>query len=451
MSQFSNFAAFTSSQYVTVNYSFEPISEFIELLNKLYQTYQGDLQKEICRSFKDVLNIYLGGREPDDDNLHNIFNMCRSSGYHNVVFMDTAKRLYELVKNHIDFPNVLKRIFEKLQGELDGNIAILCRDSSDWKTFELIADASLLNRMISVSPKQLRLGYIDCPLVIIAPSYWFKELLPFPSSAITYIIQPQGFASPYFKNDIFDGVEASSLWTSRKYFPSTDKMEIYIESPVGYKKETTQTENLSGLLTELSHQKPPIFTREIKSISGQIEHIEINRRYLTVNKDGGLIVQSFDEDDELGECSYIVSNIDYSDLSDDDVNRHLREHMESWKAPLRSYHQPYNLPRVLESFGAKHAKSYNIKNWMRKDTIRPSNDDDFIALLKFAQIPEEEFPTYFSLAKNIISNCISIGHRKSEISRELVANELRKRLNENQVLPPILNVGVIKVSILALG
>lgn len=451
MSQFSSFAAFTSPKFVTVNYSFDPISEFIELLDKLYQIYEGDMQKEICRSFKDLLNRYLGGRKPDECDLHNILNMCKSADIQNVAFKATAKRLYQLAKNHIDFPYVLKEIFEKFQAKLDENIAILCRDISDWKTFESIASASLLNRTISVSPKQLRLGYVDCPVVVIAPSYWFKELLPFPSSEITYIIQPQGFAAPYFKNDIFDGIEGGSLWTSKKSLPSTDKMEIYIASPKGYKNEAMQTKNFSVLLAELNQQQPTIYTREIKNILGQIEYIEINRRYLTINKKGDLIVQSFDENDEFGEYSYIVSDIDYSELSDDDVNRQLRELMESWKVPLRSYYQPFDLPRVLTSLGATHAKSNNIKNWMKKDTIRPHDDDDFIALLKLAKIPEEEFQKYFSLAKNIISNCISTGHRKSEISRELVENELRKRLYNNQQLPPMLKVGVIKVSILILG
>ena len=142
---------------------------------------------------------------------------------------------------------------------------------------------------------------------------------------------------------------------------------------------------------------------------------------------------------------------DNPEMSDDDVNIELRRHMESWKVPLREYYQPYELPRILTSLGAKNAKDYNIKNWQKQDTIRPKDDDDFKALLKFADIPEVEFPAFFGLAKNIRSNCISIGHRKSEVSREIVAKELRKRLQHQDTLPSSFNVGKIKASILVVG
>lgn len=451
MNHIANLSNFTLSRLTTVSYHYEPISEYISLLDKLYKSSEGAPQKEvICRKFKEVLNRYLGGREQNEEHLQNILDLCKKGGFAKLEFLELSRRLYQLATKYINIDSVLESIFEELQNKINGDVAVLCRDISDWEQFKSNSNCLLLNNATPVYPKQLRKKYVNIPLIIIAPAYWLNELLSFPNSESTFIIQPQGLPKPNISRDIFDCTGGANLWTSKNIAPFVDTMEVLIPSPINYKKEFFEESDNSILLTEMAKYQSIVFTKEVKDALGNIEYLDTNRKYLTVNKDGGVGTNSFDEDDELNEFSYIVREIDYSKLSDDDVNSQLRTYMEAWKKPLRDYPHPFELSNVLKTFGARNAKNYNIRNWMRKDTIRPSDDNDFTSLLKFAQISKEEFPTYISLAKTIRSNCISIGQKKSEISRELVAKELRCKLQQNDKLPSILHIGTIKASILAL-
>ncbi|RJE76479.1 hypothetical protein BGP78_12670 [Pseudoalteromonas sp. MSK9-3] len=451
MNQVANFATFTSSELVNLNYSYEPITEYIELLNYLYQSSETDIQKHTCSKYKNILNDYLGGREPQEEELKSILEKRKHFGSDKGAFYVAAKRLYQLVKSYIEVKVVLQNCLNEILNSINGDIVILCKKPDDQDFLgSLICDANK-SRVGFVFPRQLRNHYITCTLVIIAPSYWFKELLAYPCSASTLVVQPENLPPSVVKHDIFDGVGGESLWTSKKHNPSIQNRRLLLPSPPNYKREEKKENSLSDLVNELSRMQPSIFTREIKSVTGQVALIEVNRKYLTVDQYGVLKLRPFLEDDELDDCKYIVNEIDHSEMSDDDVNMELRRQMESWKVPLREYYQPYELPRLLTSLGAKHAKDYNINNWKKKDTIRPKDDDDFKALLKFADIPEVEFPAFFNLAKDILSNCISIGHKKSEVSREIIAKELRKRLQHQDTLPSSFNVGKIKASILVVG
>lgn len=451
MNNVSIFPAFTSSELIALNYSYAPLTEFTELLNDIYQSSDTDIQRQTCIKFKNLLNGYLGGREPTEKQLQSIHMHKRHFGSVGSLFYETAKRLYKLAKNDIELKVILKSCLNEVSSKVNGKIAVLFRNIDDKLFLESIVNDSDIRGVEFVAPKQLRNGYLNCPLVIIAPSYWFKELLSFPCSQTTFVIQPKNLSATVPTNDVFDGIGGVTFWTSKKETPHCQEIELLVPSQTDYERTEKKESKLSELVQELKHMQPSVFTREVKIAEGLTELIEINRKYITVDRYGSLKLRSFSDEDVFDDCSYIVNEIDYSELSDDDVNIQLRIQMESWKAPLREYCQPYDLPSILASLGAKNAKDYNIKNWKKKDTIRPKDDDDYIALLKFAQIPEEEFSIFFSLAKNIRSNCISIGHRKSEVSRELVAKELRVHLQRQGYLPSKISVGKIKASILVLG
>lgn len=451
MNQIANFAAFTSSEVIRLNYSYDPITEYIELLNFLYQNSETDIQKQTCSKYKNILNGYLGGREPQEEELQSILEQRKHFGPDTGGFYIAAKRLYRLIKNCIEVRVVLQNCLNEIFNIVNGNIVLLCRKPEDQYFLDSLIDDDNKRRVGFVFPRQLRNNYITCTLVIIAPTYWYKELLAYPCSATTLVVQPENLPSSVLTQDIFDGVGGESLWTSKKCNPNIQSRRLSLPLPPNYKREELKEDNLSELVNELNRMHPSVFTREIKSVTGQIAFIEVNRKYLIVDQSGVLKLRPFLDNDELDDCKYIINEIDHSEMSDDDVNIELRRQMESWKVPLREYYQPYELPRILTSLGAKHAKDYNINNWKKKDTIRPKDDDDFKALLKFADIPEVEFSTFFNLAKSIRSNCISIGHRKSEVSREIVAKELRKRLQNQGTLPSSFNVGKIKASILVVG
>ncbi|AFV85991.1 hypothetical protein [Alteromonas mediterranea] len=451
MSQVANFATFTSPELVNLNYSYEPITEYIELLNYLYQSAETDIQKHTCSKYKNILNDYLGGREPQEEELKSILEQKKHFGPDKGSFYVAAKRLYKLIKSCIEVKIVLQNCLNEILNSINGNIVILCRKLEDQNFLESIICDDSKERVGYVFPRQLRNHYITCTLVIIAPSYWFKELLAYPCSHTTLVVQPENLPSSVVTNDVFDGVGGERLWTSKKNNPNVQNRRLLLPPPPNYEREETKQNSLSELVIELRRMQPTIFTREIKSLTGQVALIEVNRKYLVVDEYGVLKLRPFLDDDELDGCKYIVNEIDHSEMSDDDVNLELRKQMESWKSSLREYNRPFELPRILTSLGAKHAKDYNIKNWKKKDTIRPKDDDDFRALLKFADIPEVEYPFFFNLAKNIRSNCISMGHRKSEVSREIIAKELRKCLQQQDTLPSSFNVGKIKASILAVG
>ena len=451
MSQVTNFAPFEFPKLSVISYAYEPLIEYMALLDDLYKCYETDIQKNTCRKFKEILNRYLGGRKPTEDQLKSIYSNRKYFGTADSDFLVYSKRLYQLAKSYIDIDVVVVDCLLNILSRTNGKVAILTKEADFKTTFETQIDDALLARIEYISVRELKQNYLNFPILIFAPGYWLHEDLTYSCSEITYLIQPMNLPNPKLENSIFDGEGGMSLWTSPKVLPKVDNYNLNFPSPKDYKRKELKKEFSLSLLTELENNKPSLFSMEVIDASGNVEYIETHRKYITIDNKGELALLAFDDDSELHKYSYIVSDIDYSELSDDEVNQELRIQMDLWKKPLNSYSKQYELSDRLTALGAKNAKLINIKNWMKKDTIRPKSDDDFIALLRFAEIPEADFSTFFSLARNIRSNCISIGHKKSEISRELVAKELRKYIIQKDELPSRMSVGAIKISILALA
>ncbi len=202
-------------------------------------------------------------------------------------------------------------------------------------------------------------------------------------------------------------------------------------------------------LYELIGQQSHIYSCELLYYGGEVKRIQYNKSYITVNDMDSVSSKVINDSSDISNIKYIVTDIDYSMLSHEDINRELKNHMERWKLPIRSYFKPYELPNKLTELGAIKASSQNIKNWASPNTIAPKSREDYLAVLAFAGIvKEEEVSLFFRLARNIRGSSISIGHHKADIAKEIVKDEIVKKLSAGENLPNRLIVGNVKAEIL---
>ena len=121
------------------------------------------------------------------------------------------------------------------------------------------------------------------------------------------------------------------------------------------------------------------------------------------------------------------------------------------KNPLREYCRPYELPLLLKKLGAKKANENNIKYWLTEKSIAPKSKEDFIAVLKFANIIEDEqIEIYFKMASNMRSTSISLGHKKADLAKEIIKKEIMKLLKNSEPITDELCIGNLKAEILRL-
>jgi hypothetical protein len=106
------------------------------------------------------------------------------------------------------------------------------------------------------------------------------------------------------------------------------------------------------------------------------------------------------------------------------------------------------LPKQLKALGAKRANYQNIKNWGDPERIAPAYNEDFLAVLKFSGITnEQDIKSFFTLARKTRSESISLGHRKSDQTQEIIKNFLTSKINESSSLEKEYNIHGIKINI----
>lgn len=463
MAYISEFSLFNDCSLEIINFKYPPLVEYLNRMEELrYNCIDDDLKLSVYTKLKDGLNRILSGRPLQHsfcDELLDYFKQCGNHGLKRDFFDSGPKRLFRLLKNHIKLDKLLADVITEVLAQIPNDILyIYCSDENYWQF--IISNLSDQQR-VKVRPvnrKTVRHKYINGSLLIIGPAFWYSDFLSFPSAEFIFIAQPSGFHNPnILQRDILNGPNTVNLWAGNKSNISISKTDIDIKASDEYELESQESpehdnEYLPRLgksfVADITGVQSSINNTEVTDKYGRLNYVQLNRNYLTVTANGNIENLAFDEDEKFIEIKYIVTEIDHSQMTHADVDNELKVQMERWKKPLRDYMRPYELPNELKALGALKANSQNIRNWSRQDSIAPMYYEDFIAVLTFANIDRKEFDYFFRLAKLIRSKSISVGHKKSDISKEIVKKEIFNKLKAGEDLPDILKIGNIKAHIL---
>jgi hypothetical protein len=458
MSEISEFSNFSSSNIEIVNYSFPPLDEFFSLLNELkISSFNDELKTSVYTKFKEITNRLLSGRALDDDVVEKTleyFKKCNQAGLPIEFFQSSPKRLLKIVKDYFEIKVILQASMEAVIKKSPHDfIFVFCSDDKDWDVITSALSSEDSEKVRRINRQTIRHKYINHSLLIFGPAYWFSEFLSFPCAEKIFIVQPNGFSThKVIKRDIFSGPNNSNnLWTANKTNISITSMRIDVHPLKSYEKdrpkdadEITQTTLYSDIISVRSS----IDCSEVIDRDGFIKYVQLNKNYLTISLDGQIESTMFSGEDTFEDIGYIVSDIDYEGMTHEDVDNELKNQMERWKKPLRQHGLNQVLVNQLVTLGSVKANIQNVRNWSKKNSIAPLYGQDFTAVLLFSGIGKEEFPYFFKLAKIIRSKSISLGHKKSDISKEIVKKEILSRLSNNYTLPSLLTIGNIKAHII---
>jgi hypothetical protein len=458
MSEISEFSDFSSCSIEIVNYNFPPLDEFLLLLNELkISSFNDELKTTVYTKFKEITNRLLSGRALDDDVVERTlgyFKKCNQAGLPIDFFQSSPKRLLKIVKDYFEIKVILQAAIEAvIKKSPHDYIFVFCSDDKDWDVITSALSSENAEKVRRINRHTIRHKYINHSLLIFGPAYWFSEFLSFPCAEQIFIVQPNGFSThKVIKRDIFSGPNnANNLWTANKTNISITNMQIDVHPLKGYEKDRpkeidaiTQTTLYSDIISVRSS----IDSCEVIDKDGFIKYVQLNKNYLTISLDGRLGSSVFSGEETFEDIGYIVSDIDYEDMTHEDVDNELKSQMERWKTPLREYGLNQGLVNQLGTLGSIKANIQNVRNWSKKNSIAPMYSQDFIAVLSFSGIGKEEFSYFFKLAKIIRSKSISLGHKKSDISKEIVKKEISSRLSNNFSLPSLLTIGNIKAHII---
>jgi hypothetical protein len=455
ISEFSNFA---SSNIKIVNYTYPPLAEFLSLLNELkISSFNDELKTSVYTKFKEITNRFLSGRALDKDfeeQLIGYFKQCNKAGLPRDFFEAQPKRLFKLVKDFLEIEVVLKVCIEEvLLKSSHDYVFVFCSDDDDWDLIASVFSSENTEKVRRINRQTIRHKYINHSLLLFGPAYWFSEFLSFPCAEQIFIVQPNGFSTNnIIKRDIFSGPNnTNNLWTSNKANISISSLQVNIQPTKIYEKdEPKEIDEISqtSIYSDIISVRSSIDSKEIVDKYGFIKYVQLHKNYLTISLDGRIENSVFLGEETFDDIGYIVSDIDYEDMTHEDVDNELKSQMERWKKPLREYGLNQGLVEELETLGSIKANIQNIRNWSKKNSIAPLYNQDFKAALSFSGIGKEEFPYFFKLAKIIRSKSISLGHKKSDISKEIVKKEILNRLSDNLSLPSLLIIGNIKAHII---
>lgn len=450
----SQWSDFSNSHITYINLNHAPLNEYINVLDKLRaDCNQDELRLSVFKRFKSILNRLLSGVPIDRKLLTDTLDYCKKTRL-KMDFLSNAKILYQLI-SFIDVKEYICRSLTRAYELEKKEIAILCKDVDHWNFIYSLMNKETRGFIYPVYRRTIRENYINGPLFIIAPSYWIKDFLAYPSSETTYVLQPFTVGSSNFEAEIFklNGKLDISINSNNKTSTSIEYLVIegndkytgrkYSQPP----EEKISLQNIEEIMGVHSH----ITCKEVEGSDGTLNYIQTNKTYITINKEGVIENRSFEENDNLHNISYIVQDIDYSKMSHEDINQEYRNQMEKWKKPLREYYRPYELPSLLRDLGAQKATDQNIRNWSKPSTIAPIGREDFLAVLTFSGIDtEEEIDVFYKLARNMRSNSISLGHKKSDVAKEIIRKEIDDLLINKLPITNEISVGNLKAQVLSL-
>ena len=273
----------------------------------------------------------------------------------------------------------------------------------------------------SYSWKDLIRNGIETPLILAGPVKWHQAILRVPPAKRLIIIQPDWHSGSFSQSDLFqtptgrsigmgadavrvdEEIVSLTVWDqpTPEWVQQTDEEEVSDEQtlePPNAQSEATPDDNVST-------------THKIKVfLKGGWRVLDAGRLRVIIDQHKNVKVERIRSAEDLSVGSSFAL---WEEVSGDDINldegapEGWQKQMENWKQPLRKLRsQPYLLEKRLRELGAgSSATDLNIKNWMQPSNIRVNAprdlENDFRAVLRYAQIPAERHRYYMNLVSRV--------------------------------------------------
>lgn len=279
---------------------------------------------------------------------------------------------------------------------------------------KILATRPRLQRVELVVPSQLRGSTCYKNLVVIGPTRWFPEyVFSAPRASAIQVVHYSWIRDKWTPKPVFVGSEnvpeskpksASVIEQNSVNIPTSDKVVVSYLKP---EELLPPSINWSQLAKEVSISSLASFDREdtearLFVLEGSVAVFLDNEAKVIVidlKEDGESQVKRIPVADiepgmfillrTSGGGDYIISLANR--ILGEDAQR-LRGLQELWKNNLKNAvrrHRLQTVSRELVRLGSEMAKNeQNIRNWMSERIIRPKDDKDFNAILRFVGLGE---------------------------------------------------------------
>lgn len=318
---------------------------------------------------------------------------------------------------------LLEDVFSGAQVKADGApFSFGVRFSSAKEQIDTSLKATgLAEFCVSYSWKDLIRKGSKAPLVLAGPLKWHQPILRVPPAKRLIIIQPDWHSASLSQSDLFQTPTARSIGMGAdavRLDEETVSLTVWDEPTPEWGQQTGE-EEASGEQTleppndqsEAAPDNNVSSTHKIKVLfKGGWRVLDAGRPRVVIDQNKNVTVERIRSAEDLSVGSSLVL-WEEGAASDTDLDEGAPEgwqkEMENWKQPLRKLRsQPYLLERGLRELGAgSSASEHNIKNWMEPSDIRVNAprdlENDFRAVLLYAQIPEERHRYYMDLVRRV--------------------------------------------------
>lgn len=260
----------------------------------------------------------------------------------------------------------------------------------------------------------------SAPLILAGPLKWHQPILRVPPAKRLIIIQPDWHAASLSQDDLFRTPTGKSIGLGADAVRIDEEvvsLSVWEEPSSGWLKQPREVEESSGE----EALEPPNFQAEPGNSASSTHKIKVRfksgwcvldagRQRVIIDENNNIRTERVQSAEELsvGSSLALWEEESANDIDlDEGAPEGWQQEMEKWKKPLRKLHsQPYLLERRLRELGAgSSANELNIKNWMEKSDVRVNAprdlQNDFRAVLRYAQIPEERHRYYMDLVSRV--------------------------------------------------
>jgi hypothetical protein len=452
------FPSFEKSTLHMMSYDYEPLNVLIHaILQFTNENYEDGHSKELLKTAKTLLNLYLSGKPIPDDIPINLKKLCCGKR------TKTTKIINNIIK-HIDSTYIISECLEHLvlNNSFD-KLGLLFESKAQWDFIYLhVQKRELDSFIIPVSKNDLREKYFNFPIITFLPASWIPELIILPPSENFFLIAPSIKNNRLIDHIFFKAPNNASIEVSSDQIETIHHETMHLADTDEFKKEFVESEETAltpiidvnidffdvDELNSTEKYTYAIRLLDLVDVKGKGLQLEANKSYVCISKSGIVNTFSFENEYQFNNMDYIVNDIDTTSVSEADIKGARNSIMEQWKKSLRKSLSDPTLPKQLKALGAKRANYQNIKNWGDPERIAPAYNEDFLAVLKFSGITnEQDIKSFFTLARKTRSESISLGHRKSDQTQEIIKNFLTSKINESSSLEKEYNIHGIKINI----
>ncbi|GHC28379.1 hypothetical protein [Aidingimonas halophila] len=305
-----------------------------------------------------------------------------------------------------------------------------------------LTETELTTYCKSCSWKSLIREGSSVPLILGGPLKWHQPILRVPPAKRLVIIQPGWHAASLSQVDLFQTPTGRSIGMGAEAVRVDEEavsLTVWEAPSSGWSQQPREEENSDETLEPPNHRSQTesgtsvSSTHKIKVLfKAGWRALDTGLQRVIIDQNKNVRIERIQSAEELSVGSSLAL---WEDGAENDIDldegapEGWQKEMENWKKPLRKLQsQPYILERRLRELGAgSSANETNIKNWMEPSDIRVNAprdlENDFRAVLRYAQIPEGCHRYYMDLVSRVRT-----AHRES--GRDAVASRFETAVSD---------------------